>query len=104
MTQLSPVLPTANICWRDNTPYSLDFEDYYYSKTDGIEESDYVFIQGNQLAQRWQKFETQQLNQFSIFETGFGSGLNFLVTAQHWFNFQNQTKPEHLTKLHYTSN
>ena len=103
MTQVSPVLPTANICWQDNTPYSLDFDDYYYSKINGVEESNYVFVRGNHLTQRWQEFEIQQQNQFSIFETGFGSGLNFLVTAQHWSDFQNQHTTKYLKKLIFTS-
>ncbi len=103
MSQHSPVLSPAKICWRDNTPYSLDFGDYYYSKKNGVEESDYVFIQGNKLLERWQQFEDEHLSRFSIFETGFGSGLNFLLTAEHWLDFKREHKPEHLNKLSYTS-
>ena len=36
-------------------------------------------------------------------ETGFGSGLNFLTTAQAWLEFQNNNNPASLNKLNYTS-
>ncbi|NVJ66274.1 MAG: tRNA (5-methylaminomethyl-2-thiouridine)(34)-methyltransferase MnmD [Gammaproteobacteria bacterium] len=61
-------------------PYSPQFDDVYFNTQDGIAESKYVFIEGNQLEQRF----AEQPDSFSIFETGFGSGLNFLLTANLW--------------------
>ena len=44
-----------------------------------------------------------QKTQFSIIETGFGSGLNFFNTASYWQNFQSSCRPRYLKKLVYTS-
>jgi tRNA U34 5-methylaminomethyl-2-thiouridine-forming methyltransferase MnmC len=74
-------MDTAKIIWRDNQPFSAQFEDVYYSSDDGLAETDYVFLQGNQLAKRWKQAD---LRQFTIVETGFGSGLNFLCAAKLW--------------------
>jgi len=71
----------ANIQWKNQQPYSLDFDDVYYSSDDGLAETDYVFIQHNQLSQRFAQLDA---NRFTIIETGFGSGLNFFCAAQHF--------------------
>ena len=76
----------ANIEWqesinRKDTPYSIDFDDIYFSTDDGLQETEYVFIEHNQLKQRFKAFSE---NTFCIAETGFGTGLNFLVVASHW--------------------
>lgn len=71
----------ANIQWRSQQPYSLDFDDIYYSSDNGLAEAEYVFIQQNGLTARFAK---QSSNEFTIIETGFGTGLNFFATVQHW--------------------
>lgn len=76
----------ANIEWRTSengltTPYSLDFNDIYFNSEDGLQETEYVFIARNQLQQR---FATLQNSTFTIIETGFGTGLNFLAVAANW--------------------
>lgn len=71
----------ANIQWNNQQPYSLDFDDVYYSSDDGLAETDYVFIQHNQLTQRFAQLEKSR---FTIIETGFGTGLNFFCAAQHF--------------------
>ncbi|MGI9292929.1 MAG: hypothetical protein ACR2PS_03020, partial [Pseudomonadales bacterium] len=43
-------------------------------------EADYVFLQQNTLPDRW----SRPLQQFVIAETGFGTGLNFLLASQLW--------------------
>lgn len=58
----------------NNTPVSEQFDDIYFSTQDGLEESYYVFQDGNQL---WQKWQTHTSESFVIAETGFGTGLNF---------------------------
>lgn len=78
----SPNIPQqAQIEWRHGQPYALAFDDVYFSTDNGLLETDYVFLQGNDLARRWQALQTQN---FTIAETGFGSGLNFLCAAQLW--------------------
>ncbi len=78
----------AKIEWREIekngtkqfAPYSPEFDDIYFNTLDGIAESEYVFIEGNNLNEKFQS----EPNEFSIFETGFGTGLNFLLTANLW--------------------
>lgn len=64
---------------QQGTPESMLFEDIYFSRKDGIAESDYVFIQHNDLPERF--LQLNEYESFLIAETGFGSGLNFLLAA-----------------------
>lgn len=74
----------ASINWRDDTPHSEAFDDYYFSSENGIEETNYVFIQRNNLKQRWACSPDKPGSVFTIAETGFGTGLNFLCAWQLW--------------------
>jgi tRNA 5-methylaminomethyl-2-thiouridine biosynthesis bifunctional protein len=90
---LSDVSP-ARIRWQENGyPYSLDYEDVYYSEGLALEESTHVFLEANKLAERWQKIESED---FTIAELGFGAGINFLNCCRLWCN----TAPE-TSRLHY---
>lgn len=60
-------------------PYSEEFGDFYYSKTDGRAECRHVFLAGNGLPDRFA--DTQH---FVIGELGFGTGLNFIETWSAW--------------------
>lgn len=53
---------------------SAQFDDVYFSADGGLAETHHVFMQGNDLPARW-----AGLKQVTIAETGFGTGLNFLV-------------------------
>lgn len=64
---------------QQGTPESSLFDDIYFSRKDGIAESTYVFIQHNDLPARFSQLTEHE--QFLIAETGFGSGLNFLLAA-----------------------
>ena len=64
-------------------PYSSSFKDVYFSTDNGLLETDYVFLQGNKLALRWQQLPQTS---FTIIETGFGTGLNFLCAAKLWLS------------------
>ena len=61
--------------WNNEQPRSAAFQDIYYSRQNGLAETSLVFLQGNHLPQRW-----MHEKQFTIFEMGFGTGLNFLAT------------------------
>src|SRR5699024_9413654 len=77
-------------------PLSSQFDDVYFSKASGLDESRYVFIEHNQLAERFAALD--EGHTFGIGETGFGTGLNFLAAWQHFL--------EHApadTRLHYIS-
>ncbi|HUU72700.1 MAG TPA: bifunctional tRNA (5-methylaminomethyl-2-thiouridine)(34)-methyltransferase MnmD/FAD-dependent 5-carboxymethylaminomethyl-2-thiouridine(34) oxidoreductase MnmC [Burkholderiales bacterium] len=60
---------------RDGALYSPGFDDIYHSISGAVEESQHVFIEGNGLTQR-----LKEARDFTIIETGFGCGLNFLST------------------------
>ncbi|CAH1903504.1 tRNA (mnm(5)s(2)U34)-methyltransferase / FAD-dependent cmnm(5)s(2)U34 oxidoreductase [Candidatus Nitrotoga sp. HW29] len=66
--------------WQDGQPFSRRFSDIYFSNDSGLEEKRHVFLQGNQLAERFTSLSNGEC--FAIGETGFGSGLNFLCTWQ----------------------
>ena len=86
---------TAHLIWRDGQPYSTQFDDVYFSSDDCLAETDYVFLQGNDLQSRFKNLTTDH---FTIIETGFGTGLNFLCTARLWL----KTSPIN-AKLHFIS-
>lgn len=72
----------ARLCWDDDgQPLSRHYDDFYFSSTDGQAETRYVFLQHNGLPRRWLNHGASP---FTLAETGFGSGLNFLVTWQQW--------------------
>jgi tRNA 5-methylaminomethyl-2-thiouridine biosynthesis bifunctional protein len=85
----------ANIRWGRGQPYSLDFNDIYFNTEDGLQETEYVFIAQNLLQQR---FSASDDSNFTIIETGFGTGLNFFCTSLHWLNCAPAS-----AKLHYVS-
>lgn len=57
-------------------PRSKAFDDVYFSRENGLGETRHVFIGGNNLPAAWAKKP-----RFTIAETGFGTGLNFLATS-----------------------
>ncbi|QQE10338.1 tRNA (5-methylaminomethyl-2-thiouridine)(34)-methyltransferase MnmD [Planctomycetota bacterium] len=69
----------------DGTLRSEQFDDVYYSVEGGVKETTYVFLTGNDLPQRFEGCE-----EFTIAETGFGTGLNFLVTWRAWLEAKKQ--------------
>ncbi|RMX03314.1 bifunctional tRNA (5-methylaminomethyl-2-thiouridine)(34)-methyltransferase MnmD/FAD-dependent 5-carboxymethylaminomethyl-2-thiouridine(34) oxidoreductase MnmC [Legionella jordanis] len=79
----NPFVPvkTANLSWRGDLPFSQEFNDIYFSFDDGLKEAEHVFITGNRLIDRWHNLSAET---FVIAETGFGSGLNFLLTWSLW--------------------
>ena len=76
---MTPKIKAAKIEW-DNSgvPSSTSFDDPYFSREDGLAESNYVFLEGNDLANRFARLMANQ--NFVVAETGFGTGLNFLLT------------------------
>jgi tRNA 5-methylaminomethyl-2-thiouridine biosynthesis bifunctional protein len=86
--------------WRNAQPYSTTFQDVYFSTDDGIAETDYVFLQGNHLEKRWQSLHQFD---FTIMETGFGTGLNFLCVCEKWLSFLANYSTSHHAPLLSTS-
>ena len=76
----------ANVEWQHGQPISTDFDDVYFSKEGGLAETEYVFLQNNDLPGRW-----KNKNRFVVAETGFGTGLNFFATVRHWLTTSEET-------------
>lgn len=47
------LLPYASLSLRGETPVSAEYDDIYYSTQSGRAESDYVYLQGNDLPARF---------------------------------------------------
>ncbi len=89
-------LETAQLDWSDQqTLRSTRFNDVYYSRAGGLRESEYIFLKGNRLPARWEHHDHPE---FCVVETGFGTGLNFLLT---WDTWRQQSSPR--PRLHYVS-
>lgn len=72
-------LKPARLQWsEDGTLSSPEYGDIYFQPGKGPEESRHVFLSGNGLEPRFQK----AAGEFCVAELGFGSGLNFLLTAE----------------------
>lgn len=83
-----------------NTPISDTFDDVYFSNQDGLSETQYVFIEGNDLWNRWQQFTNTH---FVIAETGFGTGLNFFATTMLFRKFRAEYPNSPLKRLFFIS-
>ncbi len=82
---------TAELSWRDGqVPVSQRFDDPYFSLENGLAETAYVFLAGNELPERFH-------DGFHIAELGFGTGLNLLAALHLWRQSGQQGK------LHFTS-
>ena len=89
-------ITNAKISLKEHNLSSATFNDIYHSSSGALEESLYVFIQGNKLTERWNALHDS--DRFNIAEIGFGTGLNFFLTLKTW---REQTrKPK---RLFYTA-
>lgn len=94
-------ISSATLSWNEQgTPISAQFDDVYFSNQDGLEETAYVFLQGNHFPQR---FATHSRADCVIAETGFGTGLNFLALWRAFSDFRQQCPDAALKRLHYIS-
>ena len=78
----------AELLWKAGEPFSKLYQDLYFSKLLAEEESNYVYIDGNDLVNRWKNLEPKSI--FNIGELGFGAGVNFLTTLKCWKEFSNK--------------
>ena len=98
--KLSPV-EHAQLNWNDQgTPVSRAFDDVYFSNDNGLEETRYVFLNGNQIPVR---FAEHSRDLFIVAESGFGTGLNFLTLWQAFDDFCNAHPHATLKRLHFIS-
>lgn len=85
----------------DGSPYSQHFDDIYFDTDDGYQQSEAVFIGGNELAQNFAQLSND--SNLTIAETGFGTGLNFLLTLKHLFLQFNSAEISSLPSITYIS-
>lgn len=107
------MLETATLDWQTDTsgkgvPISTAFDDIYFSKENGLAESRYVFGENNHLPERFLAcFSKETAERFVIAETGFGTGLNFLMSCALWATAKKNsqsTAPLHRSPtLHFIS-
>lgn len=75
----------------DGNACNPDYGDVYHSRAGALQQARHVFLRGNGLPLRWQGRDS-----FTICETGFGLGHNFLACWQAW-----QDDPLRSRRLHY---
>lgn len=81
----------AELQWRDGrVPVSTRFDDPYFSLENGLAETRHVFLDGNDLPDRF-------CDGFHIAELGFGTGLNMLTAWAAW------EEAGHQSPLQFTS-
>ena len=85
---------------KENTPVSDKFDDVYFSNQDGLAETHYVFLEGNQLWERWVNYQEAY---FVIAETGFGTGLNFFAVTSLFREFRQKYPDSPLKHLYFIS-
>ena len=81
----------APLEFKDGVAYSALYDDLYYPAA--AVQAHAVFLQGCGVPQVW-----AQRDHFTILETGFGSGLNFLMTWAAW-----RSDPARPARLHFLS-
>lgn len=86
---------SPDLDWRaDGAPVARAHDDVYFSAQDGLAETQAVFLAGCRLPEAWSGREA-----FTVAETGFGTGLNFLALWQMW----QAHAPSETAWLHFVS-
>ena len=91
MTSVTPLVPACLDFTAEGVPYSPVYDDIYHSRAGAPGQAQHVFLAGNGLPGRW-----AAQRKFTIVETGFGLGLNFLATWAAWL-----ADPTRCAQLHY---
>ena len=97
----TPSISQAKINWdKQGQPISEEFDDVYFNTDSGIDESRFVFLNPSQLHQRWSNHQ----GSFTLLETGFGTGLNFILTWLEWLSFQKEAFQKDISQNSKASN
>lgn len=88
-----PLLPATLQINPYGVPVSTLYGDVYHSESGGLGQAQHVFLTGNGLPQRWQGRDS-----FTVCETGFGLGVNFIALWQAW-----RQDPARCRRLHMVS-
>ncbi|MGE8659416.1 MAG: tRNA (5-methylaminomethyl-2-thiouridine)(34)-methyltransferase MnmD [Achromobacter sp.] len=74
--------------------YSPAYGDVYHSPSGALGQAEHVFLRGNGLPQRWRGRDA-----FTVCETGFGLGLNFLALWRAWRDDPRRARRLHMLSL-----
>jgi tRNA 5-methylaminomethyl-2-thiouridine biosynthesis bifunctional protein len=88
-----PLVPARLAFDAGGVPYSEAYGDVYHSADGGPGQARHVFLAGNALPERWRSRPS-----FTVVETGFGLGVNFLFTGAAFL--EDERAP---ARLHYVS-
>ncbi|MCI2809485.1 FAD-dependent 5-carboxymethylaminomethyl-2-thiouridine(34) oxidoreductase MnmC [Eoetvoesiella caeni] len=88
--QFEPLVPACVAFDRVGTPMSPLYGDIYHARQGALAQAEHVFLGGNGLPQRWRGRAG-----FTVCETGFGLGQNFLALWQAW-----RGDPQRSRRLH----
>ena len=94
MSVATAIVPAVLAFNEEGVPLSAAYDDVYHSADGGLEQARHVFIGGNRLLERWGGRE-----HFTVLETGFGLGLNFLATWQAWRRSEQRCQRLHFVSL-----
>lgn len=98
LTKKYPHIPDLSF-QKDGSPYSEKFNDIYFDSESGYKQSKDIFIQGNNIPAKLLAANKA----VTIAETGFGTGLNFLLTLQVYQELQVKNSERHLAKVNFIS-
>ncbi|RYZ84114.1 MAG: peptidase [Proteobacteria bacterium] len=88
---LAPIEETR-LEWKgENTPFQSRHDDVYFTLDSGFEETEHIFIEGNDLPSRFASW-TEKTKPFVVGELGFGTGLNVLVTIDAYLKIDEESK------------
>lgn len=88
-----PLVPARLAFDPRGIPMNPDFGDIYHPEAGALEQAEGVFLQGNGLPRRWRGKRA-----FTVCETGFGLGHNFLALWRSW-----RSDPQRSARLHFIS-
>lgn len=91
--QFEPLVPACVAFDSIGTPLSPLYGDIYHARQGAQEQASHVFLGGNGLPQRWRGRAS-----FTVCETGFGLGQNFLALWHAW-----RSDPQRSQRLHMIS-
>jgi tRNA 5-methylaminomethyl-2-thiouridine biosynthesis bifunctional protein len=91
--QFESLVPADVAFDQGGTPVSKLYGDIYHARQGAMAQADHVFLRGNALPERWRGRAG-----FTVCETGFGLGQNFLALWHAWLS-----DPQRSTRLHMVS-
>lgn len=90
----APLIPAKTEFDADGRLYSPVYGDVYHSPSGALGQAEHVFLRGNGLPERW-----RGRGAFTVCETGFGLGLNFLALWKAWRDDPQRSGALHVVSL-----